>query len=185
MAAKLNFEFVNGTLTATGANTYIQLSPTDYSARTVGDGTQIEIYPIFGDKRLKTFIFHYDHITLDGASYASAALFVAAFNTALGGSLSFNTKYPENLFSDHIELDTSVDEQPAPLAALGKAGYITLSAPSGNSSVIYIGTSTVNSTDFALAADKSITLELADLRDIWVQSDTAGDHLDVIGAYKT
>ena len=186
MAAKLNFVFLNGTLTATGPNTFVHTSSSDYSAATIGDGSKIEIKPVNLDPRLPKFEFKsYLDVTIDSVYSASAAAFVTAFNALAGTQFGFNTKYPENLFSDHIELDTSVDEQPAPLAALGKAGYITLSTPSSNSSVIYVGTSTVNNTVFALAADKSITLELADLRDIWVQSDTAGDHLDVIGAYKT
>jgi hypothetical protein len=184
--AKLNFEFANGTLTATGANTFIQLSPTDYSARTVGDGTHIEIYPIFGDKRLRTFDFKYDDVTLDSVAYGSAALFVAAFNTALGGTLSFNTKYPEYLFSQHFELDTSVDEQPVPawIKTDHNAGYITLTAPEDNSGDIFIGEDDVSNDSYHLEAGKSITIEIADLSLIWVQSETSGDHLNALGCAK-
>jgi len=187
MATKLNFEFANGTLTATGANTFIQLSSTDYSARTVGDGTQIEIYPIFGNKRLKTFTFHYDHVTIDGASYASAAFLVAAFNTELGGSLSFNTKYPETLFSQIITLDTSVDEQvvPAWVVTGNNAGYVTITTPSTNTGNVYVGESDVNNTNYYLEPDKSITLEISVLSRIWVQSTVAGDVVMVIGCAKT
>jgi hypothetical protein len=185
--AKLNFEFANGTLTATGANTFIQLSPTDYSARTVGDGTRIEIYPLFGDKRLRTFDFKYDDVTIDSVAYGSAALLVAAFNTFLGGTISYNTKYPENLFSQHIALDTSVDEQvvPAWIIAGHNGGYVTITTPTTNSGNVYIGESDVSNQSYALEPDKSITIEISDLSLIWAQSETAGDSVNIIGVAKT
>jgi hypothetical protein len=185
--AKLNFEFANGTLTATGANTFIHLSATDYAARAVGDGNRIEIYPIFGDKRLRTFDFKYDDITISGADYASVAELVAAFNTFLGGTISYNTKYPENLFSQVIEFDTSVDEQVVPLwiQTVHNGGYITLTTPSTNTGNVHIGEEGVVTTYYYLEPDKSITLEISDLSLIYAQNTTPGDVLMVIGVAKT
>ena len=185
--AKLNFEFANGTLTATGANTFVYVTASDYAARTVGDGTRIEVYPVNGDKRLKTFDFKYDDITLDGVEPTSAATFVSDFNSLAGTEFGYNTKYPENLFSQVVELDTSVDEQPVPLwiQTGHNGGYITLTTPSTNTGNIYVGEDDVNANSYYLEPDKSITLEISDLSLIWVQSTTPGDVVMCIGVAKT
>jgi hypothetical protein len=184
--AKLNFEFAHGILTATGANTFILVSASDYMARTIGDGGDIEIYPTNLDPRLKPFKFHYDDITIMGASATSAAEFVALFNNIAGSQFGFNTKYPEQLFSQHITLDTSVDEQVVPAWVITdhSAGYVTLTAPDGNTGDIYVGEDDVSIQSYHLEPGKSLTLELADLSLIWVQSSAAGDHVNVIGAAK-
>ena len=185
--AKLNFVFANGTLTATGANTYVRCSSSDYMARTTTDGTRIEIRPIFGDTRLPDFtVKDYLDLTIDGVASASAADFVSEFNLLAGSQLGYNTKYPESLFSQHIELDTSVDEQvvPAWIITGHNGGYVTITAPGTNTGNIHVGESDVSPDSYALEPDKSITLEISDLSLIWVQSTTAGDVVDVIGVAK-
>ena len=100
--------------------------------------------------------------------------------------MGFNTKYPELLFSQHFELDTSVDTQIVPAWCITghNAGYVILTTPSTNTGTVYVGEDDVNNGSYAMEADKSITLEISDLSLIWVQSDTAGDHLNVIGVAK-
>jgi hypothetical protein len=90
------------------------------------------------------------------------------------------------LFSQAITLDTSVDEQVVPVWAITghQGGYVTLTTPSTNTGNIYVGESDVNNTNYYLEPDKSLTLELADLSDIWVQSEDAGQVLLVVGAAK-
>jgi len=186
--AKLNFEFANGTLTATGANTFVRCSSSDYMARTTTDGDRIEIRPIFLDSRLPDFtVKDYLDLTIDGVESASAADFVSDFNLLAGSQLGYNTKYPENLFSQHIELDTSVDEQVVPLWVISghNGGYVTITAPDGNTGNIFVGEDDVSNDSYHLEPGKSITLELSDLSLIWVQSETAGDTVEIIGAAKT
>ena len=188
MAAKLDFVFLNGTLTATGPNTFVHTSSSDYRAATLGDGSLIEVRPINLDPRLPTFKFKsYLDVTIDSAASASAAAFVTAFNALAGTQIGFNTKYPETLFSQIINLDTSVDERVVPAWAVSdhNAGYVVLTTPSTNTGNIYIGESDVNNDCFYLEPDRSITIELADLSLIWVQSTAPGDVIMVLGAAKT
>jgi hypothetical protein len=61
---------------------------------------------------------------------------------------------------------------------------VILTAPSTNTGNIYVGESDVSNDSYALEPDRSITLELSDLSQIWVQSETPGDYINVIGAAK-
>lgn len=181
--AKLNFEFSNGTLTATGANTYVHLSSTDYEARAVGDGNDIRIYPTGSNKNLKVFehALRYDDMTISGVEYASAAEFVDAFNMAAGAKFAYNTKYCEVIISGGLDPDTSV---PAQITELQKGGYLTFLADPDNTGVIFIGDEDVDNTSFALDAGKSVFMELDDLSKIWIYASTAGDIVNYLGAYK-
>ncbi len=185
--AKLAFVIENGHLAVTSPNNIDLLSSTDYYAKTIGDGVFIEVSPMNNDPRGKTYKFQPEDATLNGDDYfvGDSGTFVEDFNALAGAFLGFNTKYPENLFSQHIELDTSVDEQVVPLWALGKSGYVILTAPSTNGGNIYVGEDDVSNISYALEPDRSITLELSDLGLIWVQNATPGDSLNVIGAVKT
>jgi hypothetical protein len=100
-------------------------------------------------------------------------------------SIGFNTGYPQNLFSLHIVPDTSVPTHVVPIPAYGKAGYITLTAPEANTGFIYVGEDDVSDISYALEAGHSVYLELAELGLIWVLNEAAGNHVSVIGAYKT
>jgi hypothetical protein len=188
--AKLSFVFANGTLTATGANTFIHVSSGDYVAKTIGDGGDIEVYPFNNDPRLKIFKFHYDGLTLDigegDTDPTSAAQFVADFNHAAGTQFGYNTQYPQYLFSQHIDLDTSHAEQvvPVPVITGHLGGYVTLTTSEDNAGDIYIGESDVDDTNYHLEAGKSITLELCDLSSVWVMCETPNDSIEVIGAFK-
>jgi hypothetical protein len=179
--AKLNFEFSNGTLTATGANTYVRCMASDYAARTVGDGVKIEFAPTILDSRLPTFSFKYDDVTIEGTSYGSIALLVAAFNMKAGAKYAYNTKYPETLISYTLDPDTSVEAQ---LFNLQKGGWLTVKAPSTNTGSVFIGGDDVNNTDGYLEASGEQTFEIDDLSKLWVLATTPGDKIIVFGAYK-
>ena len=186
--AVLDFTFANGALSVTGGGRTDNFYSTDFRARS--KETRVIIFPINQDDNnrytQKDWDYPYADISCQGTEYGSAELFVTAFNAVAGAAIGFNTKYPETLFSRHIALDTSVDEQVATAAIIAgnQAGYVTITTPSTNTGTIYVGDSTVNNTSYALEADKSITLEIDDLGKIWVQSDTPGDHVSVIGVAK-
>ena len=185
--AKLNFVFDKGTLTATGPNTFVHTSSGDYVAKTIGEGTRIEVRPLNLDPRLPTFkLVTSADATIDTVEYGTSAGFVKAFNELAGTQIGYNTQYPQWLFSQHIELDTSVDQQIVPVPVINNhyGGYIIITAPSTNTGNVYVGESDVNPLNYALEPDHSITLELSDLSTIWVQNDTADDCVDVVGAYK-
>jgi hypothetical protein len=187
--AKLSFIMENGHLAVTGANGTALLTSTDYYAKNIGDGEIIEVSSINNDSRAKTWRFPPEDATLNGNTYftGDSGTFVEDFNAIAGMMLGYNTKYPENLFSQHIELDTSVDEQVVPLWVIAghNGGYVTITAPSTNTGNIYVGEDDVSTDSYALEPDKSITLEISDLSLIWVQSTVAGDVVNVIGVAKT
>ena len=188
MVNVLDFTFANGGLTVSGGGRTDNFYSTDFRAKTVG--TKVFIFPINQDDNnrytQRDWDDTYTMFTLQGVAYGSALLYVTAFNAVAGASIGFNTKYPETLFSRHIALDTSVDEQVATAAiiAANSAGYVIITAPDTNTGDIYVGDSGVNNESYALHPDRSITLEIDDLGKIWVQSETAGDHVSVIGVAK-
>ena len=188
MVNVLDFTFANGGLTVSGGGRTDNFYSTDFRAKTVG--TKVFIFPINQDDNnrytQRDWDEEYDMFTLQGVAYGSALLYVTAFNAVAGASIGFNTKYPETLFSQHIALDTSVDEQVAtvPVIAAGSAGYVTITAPSTNTGNIYVGGSDVNNTSYALEPGKSVTIEISDLSLIWVQNANVGDSVDVIGVAK-
>ena len=194
--AQKTFTIANGKLTVSGGGTTTQYIASDYRAKSWSNSDRdgMIIYPIAGSEEAwghGTFTFKsYTEAALyiSGVGYSPASVddFVTVFNAVCGASLGFNTKYPETLFSQHIVLDTSVDEQvaTAPVIAAGSAGYVTITAPSTNTGNIYVGGSDVNNTSYALEAGKSITLEISDLSLIWVQNESVGDSVDVIGVAK-
>lgn len=181
--AKLNFEVENGTLKATGPNTFVLLNSTDYAARTVGDGNHVEIYPAANpDSRQKVFHhFLYSDITLNSVDYASAELFVEAFNMLCGAKYAYNTKYPENILSGSLDPDTSVATQ---ITALQKGGYVTIIAPSTNTGVIYVGGDDVDNTCDYIEAGGERFMELDDLSKIYIFASTPGDIVTFLGGYK-
>lgn len=180
--AKLNFVFDNGTLTATGANTFVRTLATDYAARTIGDGGKIEIYPTTPDSRLPKFEFaEYTWVTIEGVASASNADFVADFNMKAGAKYAYNTKYCETIISGGLDPDTSIATQITPLV---KGGYLTFLADPDNTGVIFIGDENVDNTSFALDAGKSVFMELDDLSKIYIFASTPGDLINYIGAYK-
>jgi len=187
--AKLNFVMENGHLAVTEASGFALLTSTDYYAKTIGDGEIIEVSSINNDSRAKTWRFPPENATFNGNTYftGDSGTFVEDFNAIAGMFLGYNTKYPENLFSQHIALDTSVDEQVVPAWVISghNGGYVTLTTPSTNTGNIYVGESDVSNISYAMEPDKSITIEISDLSLIWVQSETAGDHISVIGVAKT
>jgi len=186
--AKQSIIMENGHLAVIAATGRVHLLSTDYYAKTIEDGEFIEISSINNDPRAKTFKFKPEHSTLNGVAYftGDSGTFVEDFNAIAGMHLGYNTKYPESLFSQHIELDTSVDEQvvPAWIITGHNGGYVTITAPGTNTGNIHVGESDVSPDSYALEPDKSITLEISDLSLIWVQSTTAGDVVDVIGVAK-
>ena len=194
--AQKTFTIANGKLTVSGGGTTTQYIASDYRAKSWSNSDRdgMIIYPIAGSEEAwghGTFTFKsYTEAALyiSGVGYSPASIddFVTVFNAVCGASLGFNTKYPETLFSQHIVLDTSVDEQVAtvPVIAAQSAGYVIITAPSTNAGNIYVGDSTVNNTDYALEPDRSVTLEIDDLSKIWVQSTNAGDSVSVIGVAK-
>jgi hypothetical protein len=186
--AKLSFIMENGHLAVAGANSIELLTSTDYYAKNIGDGELIEVSSINNDPRAKTWRFPPEDATLNGDAYftGDSGTFVEDFNDIAGMYLGYNTKYPENLFSQHIELDTSVDERVVPLWVVTRhmGGYVTITAPEGNTGNIFVGEDDVSNDSYHLEPGKSIPLELKDLSLIWVQSESAGDTVDVIGAAK-
>ena len=186
--ARLDFTFSSGLLTVTGGGRTDNFYSTDFRAKS--KETRVIIFPINQDDNnrytQKEWDYPYDELSCQSVEYASAELFVTAFNALAGAGIGFNTKYPETLFSRTIELDTSVDEQVATAAIIAaqSAGYVIITAPSTNAGNIYVGDSTVNNTDYALEPDRSVTLEIDDLSKIWVQSTNAGDSVSVIGVAK-
>lgn len=195
--AQLLFTIANGMITTSGGNRTEQFIASDYRAKSWSneDRDGIIIYPVFGSdepysKGTLTFKT-YTEVGLDvgGGPYSPASVeaFVEVFNAICGISIGFNTKYPENLFSQVIELDTSVDEQIVPvwIQTGHNAGYVTITTPSTNTGNVHVGESDVNNLSYYLEPDKSITLEISDLSLIWVQSTTPGDVVMVIGVAKT
>lgn len=186
--AALDFAFANGALTVSGGNRTDNFYSSDFRAKSAGD--LVYIHPINQDDNNKytqrDWLYSYTDITLQGVVYGSAEEYVIAFNAVAGQSIGYNTKYPEEMFSQTISLDTSVDEQvvPAWVIAGHNGGYVILTTPSTNTGNVYVGESDVNNGSYAMEPDKSITLEAADLSDIWVQSTTPGDTIMVLGFAK-
>ena len=186
--ARIDFTFANGKLTVSGGGRTDNFYATDFRAKS--EGTKVILFPINQDDNnrytQRDWDYLYNEVSCQSVEYASAELFVTAFNALAGAYIGFNTKYPETLFSRHIALDTSVDEQVATAAIIAgnNAGYVTITAPSTNSGNIYVGDSTVNNTDYALEPDRSITLEIDDLGKIWVQSSEVDDAVNIIGVAK-
>jgi len=186
--AVLDFTFANGALTVTGGNRTDNFYSSDFRAKSHGD--MVYIHPINQDDNNKytqrDWLYEYTEVTLQGVAYASAEAYVIAFNAVAGQSIGYNTKYPEEMFSQTIELDTSVDEQVVPNWVITghNGGYVILTTPSTNTGNVFVGESDVNNTNYYLEPDKSITLECSDLSDIWVQSTTAGDVIMVLGFAK-
>lgn len=186
--AVLDFTFANGGLSVTGGGRTDNFYTTDFRAKS--EGTRVVIYPINQDDNnrfvQRDWDYLYTQITCQGVAYTSAEDFVVIFNAIAGQSIGYNTKYPEMLFSWHYALDTSVDSQVVPVWCITghNAGYVILTAPSANTGNIFVGESDVSNTSYALEPDKSITIEISDLSLIWVQSETPGDHLNVLGVAK-
>ena len=140
--AVLDFTFANGGLTVSGGGRTDNFYSTDFRAKSKEN--TVLIFPINQDDNnrytQKDWDYPYDELSCQSVEYASAELFVTAFNAVAGAAIGFNTKYPENLFSPHITLDTSVDEQVVPVWCImgHNAGYVIITAPSTNAGDIYV-----------------------------------------------
>jgi hypothetical protein len=124
-------------------------------------------------------------VSLNGTTYTSVSQFVADFNLAiqnadLGVNVGKNTSYPDTLISANIVATTKQQ-----ICSVAKPGYVTLSAPSTNTGVIYIGLTGVSVTSYALGSGLSVPLELSDLSKVYVLSSVAGESVNVLGAYKS
>ena len=190
--AQITFTIANGGLEVADGGGMYSFHASDYRAKSVWNATRLRIviYPILHQltpaTRREWETDDVANFLLNGTQYGTVEAFVEAFNAIAGASIGFNTKYPETLFSRHIALDTSVDEQVATAAiiAANNAGYVIITAPDTNNGDIYVGDSGVNNESYALHPDRSVTLEIDDLSKIWVQSSVAGDHVSVIGVAK-
>ncbi len=186
--ATLDFTFANGGLTVTGGGRTDNFYSTDFRAKSRED--KVVIFPINQDDNnkyvQKDWEYPFMDVTCQGVTYLSAEDFVVIFNALAGASIGFNTKYPEMLFSQDMELDTSIDQQVVPLWCIAghNAGYVILTTPSTNTGNVYVGESDVSTESYALEPDKSITIEISDLSLIWVQSTLPAEHLLVLGVAK-
>jgi hypothetical protein len=196
--AQLLFSIANGKLTTSGGGRTEQFYASDYRAKSWrnGDADGVIVFPILGSDEpysKGTFTykdFHDVALKLgDGLPYSPASVddFVTVFNAIAGVSIGFNTKYPESLFSQYIELDTSIAEQVVPLWAITgqNAGYVILTASDANTGSVYVGESDVDANSYHLEVGKSITLEISDLSLIWVLGEDPGDTVSAIGCAKT
>jgi len=188
--AKLEFTIHNGVLTVGSANRTTNYYVTDFNIKSKGD--EVIVYPKDGVGSAadvnRVWREKYSDITINTETPTSASDAVEKWNYVVMASIGFNTGYPQNLFAFHMIPDTSVPQRVVPIVGIGHAGYVTITTPSGNSGVVYVGDSGVASVPdygYQMEADKSITLELADLGNIWVMNETSGDYISVIGAYKT
>lgn len=122
----------------------------------------------------------FDSATLNGAAYQSAVLFCSAFNALAGNQLKRNTDYPDELISAVLTPNNE-----AAITAQAKPGSVILTTPAANTGFIYVGLTGAGSSNYALAADKTIALELKDLSKIFVKNSVAGEKVHVIGSYKS
>lgn len=191
--AQVTFTIANGILEVADGGGMYSFHSADYRAKSIWNSSalRIVIYPILHELTPATRReWEFDDVTdftINGVQYATVEDAVTNFNQIAGTNIGFNTKYPENLFSQHIDLDTSVDEQivPAWVIAGHNAGYVIITAPSTNVGNIYVGEDDVSNESYALEPDRTITLEISDLSLIWVQSTVAGDSVNIIGVAKT
>jgi hypothetical protein len=130
-------------------------------------------------------------ISLEGVVYATALEFVYAFNARTAAALSYllpsmkaNTDYPSNFASQQFAPSAVTPEMVIPIPAIGRSGYVTITALEANGGVIYVGESDVSAISYHLEAGKSVTIELADLGNIYVLAASAGDEIGVLIAYK-
>lgn len=186
--AQLSFTIADGKLTVGSTNRTYDYSSTDYRAKAWrnGDRDGVKVFPLNGDENKPRWsVDNYTEVALviDGIGYSAASTsdWVEAFNAACGSNLGFNTQYPQHIISDNITLDTSVATQ---LTIVEKAGYLTITAKSTNSGVVYIGDADVDNDSYNLAAGASISLELDDLSKIYAYGAVASLVVDIIGAYK-
>jgi hypothetical protein len=128
----------------------------------------------------KIFEGAYSNLKLNGTSYGSAVLFCNAFNALSGAAIKRNTDYPDTIISTVLtpNTETAITDQ-------AKPGSVILTTPAANTGLIYVGITGVGSSNYALASDKSIPLELKDLSKIFVKNSVAGEKVHVIGSYKS
>ena len=191
--AQVTFTIANGILEVADGGGMYSYHSADYRAKSVWNHSvlRLVIFPILYELTPATRReWEFDDVAdaiLNGEQYATVENFVTNFNQIAGTNLGFNTKYPEMLFSQHLELDTSVPSQVVPVWCITghNAGYVILTTPSTNTGNVYIGESDVFDDDsYAMEPDKSITIEISDLSLIYALNNTAGDHLNVLGCAK-
>jgi hypothetical protein len=149
----------------------------NYLAQAVGNDISI-VHISNDDERL--FDGAFGNLKLNGTAYGSAVLFCNAFNALSGAAIKRNTDYPDELISSVLTPNTE-----GAITAQAKPGSVILTTPAANTGFIYVGITGVGSSNYALAADKSIALELKDLSKIFVKNSVAGEKVHVIGSYKS
>jgi hypothetical protein len=125
-------------------------------------------------------------ISLNGTVYATAAEFVYAFNALTMAALAYllpsmkaNTDYPNTPFSARITADTE-----SHIADYAYPGYVTVKAHVDNSGNVYVGAVGLGATSGNLAPGESVAFELDDLSTLFALNATAGDDIDIFGAYR-
>ena len=138
--------------------------------------------------------------TITGASYATVALWIAAFNAAIAAAdpsgvgadiagietdvetITTNTNYPDTPFGDKLTVGTTRAQI---MGALAKGGWLTIKADAANTDSLWVGTVTVADEDgYLLAAGDEITVESDNLGEWYIIGGAAGQVYYIIGAYK-
>ena len=189
--ARLSLAIADGILTVNGGGRTEQFASTDYKAKAWrnGDRDGMIIYPLDGDGDpwAKGTFTRKDYadisLTIDGVAVNPTSVedAVTRFNQACGVSMGYNTQYPQHIISDHMVLDTSVATQLTPYE---KAGYLTITADSGNSDEVYVGDINVDNDSYQLAAGTSVFMELDDISKIYAYGAAADLGCSILGAYK-
>lgn len=189
--AQLSFAIADGILTVSGGGRTEQFTSTDYKAKAWrnGDRDGFIVYPVDGssDPWAKGTWTLKDYteasLVIDGVAVTPTSVenAVTEFNQACGVSIGYNTQYPQHIISDNMVLDTSVATQ---LTPYGKAGYLTISAASGNAANVYVGDENVDNDSYQLEAGTSVFMELDDLSKIWVFGAASDLEVSIVGAYK-
>jgi len=170
-----------GTYKRTGLNLFAWTSN--------GDNANISINGVSGKQGIIYSINATDiaNHTIAGASYATVALWIAAFNAAIGaasplGTITTNTNYPDTPFGDKLTVGTTRVQI---MGALAKGGWLTIKADAANTDSVWVGTVTVADEDgYLLAAGDEITVESDNLGEWYIIGGAAGQVYYIIGAYK-
>ncbi len=139
-------------------------------------------------------------ITLNGVAYATAILFVNAFNSMASAALSTiipninsnsdslpeieeNTNYPDTLFSGRV--DTAVASTRERIFNVAKPGYIYIRSSPDNAQNVFVGTNAVIvGIGELLEPGDRVQYEIDDLSKIYIISVSAGQQVHFSGAYK-
>jgi len=134
----------------------------------------------------------YSNILLNGVVELSANAFVVTFNALityyrLGEILDSNEKldtiiansnYPNHPFSRRVTADVETQIFPNVVP-----GYMTIKAHGDNTGNVYIGAEGLGAGSGELAPGESVAFELDNLGLLYALNASAGDDIDVFGAY--